>query len=139
MGIAGKALGYAHIALAVAVAAQFLAAPVLDDDTARNVWNIVNWLMAAGALSALVVCYRRWRASVTSEGREQVVATVMIVSAVLLALAFFENWFSSSLFVAAGQAPDDEAAYSARALINPAFVIISTVVGLRLLRKDVEG
>lgn len=138
MGIGGKILGYVHIALAVAVAAQFLAAPVLDDQTASNVWNVVNWLMAAGALSALVICYRRWRASVTAEGREQVVATVMIVAAVLLALAFFENWFSSSLFVSADDIAD-ETAYSARALINPAFVIISTVVGLRLLRKDVEG
>lgn len=138
MGVAGKVLGYAHIGLAAVVAAQFLADPILSDDTARNVWNVVNWLMAVGALSALVSSYIRWRASVNAEGREQTVATVMVVSAVLLALAFFENWFSSSLFVAAGEEIQDEA-YSARALINPAFVVISTVVGLRLLRNDVQG
>lgn len=138
MGMAGKILGYAHIGLAVAVAAQFLAAPTLSDDTARNVWNVVNWLMAVGALSALVVCYIRWRASVTTEGREQIVATIMVVSAVLLTLAFFENWFSSSLFVTAGEDVQDNA-YSARALINPAFVIISTAVGLRLVRHSAQS
>ena len=138
MGVAGKALGYAHVGLAVVVAVQFLADPILSDDTARSVWNVVNWLMAVGALSALVISYIQWRASVSADGREQTVATVMVVSAVLLALAFFENWFSSSLFASVGEGMQDDA-YSAGALINPAFVVVSAVVGLRLLRNVDQG
>ena len=132
---AKRLLGYGHFALAVVVAAHFLLAPAIGDAVSAA-QAAVDWLITVGILSAIAVAYVRWRASVNLSRREQTAATVLIIASIVLALAFFQSWFDTSIF---GGAQQRDGEFDSRILTTPAFVVISVVAGLYLLRGGRHG
>lgn len=80
------------LASAIVVAAHFILSPFYGDavDTG-SIWNVLNWIMAAGVLIALAVNFMRRRAAGGASGAFAVSA--LFYATALLALWFFWNWF----------------------------------------------
>ena len=126
--------GSIHIILGLAVAVQFLASEIYDDDAVGQVWDILNYFMAVGVVAALVFSYLRAKDADGSDVQEWVAATVMLIASAALFLLFFEQWFAWTVFKEA----DDELGESRSLvwiMIDVMFPIVNIVVGSYLLRK----
>ena len=129
-----RLFGYVHVILGLAVAVQFLASEIYDDDAVVQVWEILNYLMAIGAVAALVFSYLRARDANGSDVKEWVGSSVMLIASAALFLLFFEQWFSWKIFKEA----DDELRdfrFMAWMVIDVMFVIMNVIVGSYLLRS----
>ena len=90
--------------VAVAVAVQFVLFPLYAYDSdgevtnsALDVWHVLNWLMAAGlVLAVLTTCREKRRHEGDSGFGPWLRSNVMFYGTVLLALAFVPNWFASA-------------------------------------------
>ena len=118
---------------AAAVAAHFVFEPFYADavDTGQ-VWNTLDWFMAAGVLITLIVCVAR-KIQLDRIGRDQsttrdyLTVQVALYSSIVLTLWFFWNWFDNLLV---DEASDVRSIYWA--LIDPLFVLVVGRTGLHL-------
>ena len=135
MDVIRRIFGYVHIVLGVAIALQFLASEMYDDELVIEVWDVLDFFMAIGVIAALVFSYLRSRAADSSDLREWVASTAMFISAGVLFLLFFEQWFAWEIFRDTDDEPGDF-----RGLlwvtIDVLFVVVNIVVGGYLLRSN---
>ena len=125
-----RVFGYAHVALGLAVAGQFIASPTYDVATSTDVWDAMSFAMAAGAATALAVSLMRvWRAGRLPDWR----ATTMLIASGGLFLLFFRLWLSWEVYDAV-ETPPWEIRLLLWYLIDVLFVIVSITVGRYLLR-----
>ena len=89
------------IAVALAVALNWLATPIYHDGSANYpIWEILNWFMAVSfPLMLLVNAWRRYEFSLRDRDRtvtrEYLETNVALAASVVLNLWFFWNWFGS--------------------------------------------
>ena len=134
MDLIKRAFGYIHIILGLAVAVQFLASEIYDDDAVIQVWDVLNYLMAIGVVAALVFSYLRSREADRSDMSEWIASSVMLVASAALFLLFIEQWFAWTVFKDAG----DELGESRSMvwiMIDVMFPIVNIIVGSYLLRS----
>jgi hypothetical protein len=141
MAVLKKLIAIGLIGLSVVMALHFILSPFYPDLSksldAGEIWDILNWFMAAGVIALLVVHYLRKRAldeqgadgSVT---REYLEANLALYGSILLALWFFWNWFDN-LAVGAGVQSNTNLIYWA--LIDPLLIIAYGVTGCCLWRS----
>ena len=94
------------VLVAIAVTGQFVAYPLYGFDSrgeslasARRVWDVLNWFMAAGLVLMLATTYRekiRQAGDASVDLRPWLRSNVMFYATVLVALAFVPNWFASN-------------------------------------------
>ena len=135
MDLVKRAFGYIHIVLGLAVAVQFLASEIYDDDAVGQVWEILNYFMAIGVIAALVFSYLRSREANRSDMSEWIASSVMLIASAALFLLYFEQWFAWTVFKDAG----DELGESRSMvwiMIDVMFPIVNIIVGSYLLRSD---
>ena len=134
MGLIKRVFGYIHIILGLAVAAQFLASEIYDGDAVGQVWDILNYFMAIGAIAALVFSYLRVREADGSDIKEWLASSAMLTASAVLFLLYFEQWFAWTVFKDAG----DELGESRSMIwimIDVMFPIVNVIVGSYLLRN----
>ena len=122
--------GYVHIALAFVVAVQFLASPMYGGDLNGTVWDVVSFLMAIGAVAALVFAIMRMR---EVDNSSHWGSTVMFIASLTLFLLFFRLWFASYVFESA-ENPSLEFRRLMWYGIDVLFVVVNLFVGRYLLR-----
>ena len=135
MDLIKRAFGYIHIILGLAVAVQFLASEIYDDDAVVQVWDILNYFMAIGVIAALVFSYLRSREADRSDMSEWIASSVMLIASAALFLLYLEQWFAWTVFKDAG----DELGESRSMvwiMIDVMFPIVNIIVGSYLLRSD---
>ena len=129
-----RVFGYAHIILGLLVALQFLGSEIYRDDVVASNWEILNYLMAVGAVAALVFSYLRSREADRSDLAEWIGANAMLIASAALFLLYFEQWFAWEIF---RDADDEPGGY--RSLIwiavDVMFPIVNMIVGSYLLRS----
>ena len=134
MELIKRAFGYIHILLGLAVAVQFLASEIYDDDAVGDVWTILNYFMAVGVVAALVFSYLRTREADSSDLKEWIASSVMLIASAALFLLYIEQWFAWTVFTDEG---DD--LWETRSLvwitIDVMFPIVNIIVGTYLLRS----
>ena len=134
MELIKRAFGYIHILLGLAVAVQFLASEIYDDDAVVDVWTILNYFMAVGVVAALVFSYLRTRDADGSDLKEWIASSVMLIASAALFLLYIEQWFAWTVFTDEG---DD--LWETRSLvwitIDVMFPIVNIIVGTYLLRS----
>ena len=94
MDLVRRAFGYIHIILGLTVAVQFLASEIYDGDAVGQVWDVLNYFMAIGAIAALVFSYLRVRDADGSDIKEWVASSAMLIASAALFLLYFEQWFA---------------------------------------------
>ncbi len=134
MDLVRRAFGYIHIILGLAVAVQFLASEIYDGDAVGQVWDILNYFMAIGAIAALVFSYLRVRDADASDIKEWVASSAMLIASAALFLLYFEQWFAWTVFK---EAEDElgEARTLVWIVIDVMFPIVNIIVGTHLLRS----
>ena len=133
-----RLFGYVHIVLGLAVAVQFLASEIYDDDAVVQVWDILNYLMAIGVVAALVFSYLRSREADRSDMSEWVASSAMLIASAALFLLFIEQWFAWTVF----KDPGDELGESRSMvwiMIDVMFPIVNIIVGSYLLRSNASS
>ena len=127
------------VGLALAVAANWIATPLYHDGSADYpVWEILNWLMLVAVTIALIknFCYKCSFDRQGSDGtitRRYLEVNLAFYASIVLALWYYWNFFASLL-------PDNESAVvgiihlEMWAWVNPLFVLVSGVTGVRLWR-----
>ena len=135
-----RVFGYVHILLALLVGIHYIVLPVYDyggDD--YDLWSVINFFTAAGAVFAVLFSFMRWRDAASAEDvRENVAASVMLIASLAFFMLFFEQWLASRLFADeltdAGPAFDNYRSL-VWTVIDVVFPVISGVVGIHLLRE----
>lgn len=125
--------GYVHIALGLAVAAQFVASPTYDVDTSNAVWDVISVLMAAGTVSALAFSLARVRAPDRSRTQLDIGAVAMLIASACLFLLYYRLWLAWWVFDAAETPPADLLQVMWYG-IDVLFVVVNIAVGRYLLR-----
>lgn len=138
MDLIKRAFGYIHIILGLAVALQFLASEIYDGDAVGQVWDVLNYFMAIGAIAALVFSYLRSREADRSDMPEWIASSVMLIASAALFLLYFEQWFAWTVFKDAGDELG-EARTMVWIVIDVMFPIVNIIVGGYLLRNAVES
>ncbi len=138
MDLIKRAFGYIHIILGLAVALQFLASEIYDGDAVGQVWDVLNYFMAIGAIAALVFSYLRSREADRSDMSEWIASSVMLIASAALFLLYFEQWFAWTVFKDAGDELG-EARTMVWIVIDVMFPIVNIIVGSYLLRNAVES
>lgn len=94
-----RLLAILMLASAIVVVAHFILSHFYSDaiDT-HTIWNILNWIMAAGVLVALTVNFMRRRAANgrdagASSQQEHIGINAVFYASALLAIWFFWSWF----------------------------------------------
>ena len=132
MDVINRLFGYVHYILGLVIAAHFLAPAVYDDDVAQ-LWEVFDYVMAIGVISALVFSYLRARNADRSDLQEWIASILMLIASAGLFLLFFEQWFATEIFKDEGDELGDF-----RSLIwivvDIMFVIVNIIVGSYLLR-----
>ena len=130
-----RVFGYIHIILALAVAVQFLASEIYDDDAVGQVWDILNYFMVVGVVAALVFSYLRSREADRSDISEWIGSSVMLIASAALFLLVIEQWFAWTVFK---EADDELGDYRSMVwiVIDVAFPIVNWIVGTHLLRSS---
>ena len=122
--------GYVHFGLALIVAMQFLASPMYGGDLNGTIWDLVSFLMAIGAVAALVFAVLRMReVGDTSDWG----STLMLIATLTLFLLFFRLWFASDVFEST-EKPSLEFRRLMWYGIDVLFVLVNLFVGRYLLR-----
>ena len=126
------------ILLAVVVAGHFLATQFYDptlDGTARNVWQVLNPLMAIGIIIALIVALDRKLNGGDSQGisREYLEANFTFYFSAALLLAFTWNWFGVEWVE-----PRNDSALL-WLFIGSTHPLLVASTGIRLLRESSSG
>ena len=134
MDLIKPGFGYIHIILGLAVALQFLASEIYDDDAVIQVWDVLNYFMAVGVISALVFSYLRSREADRSDMSEWIASSVMLIASAALFLLFIEQWFAWTVFKDAGDEMG-EARSMVWIMIDVMFPIVNIIVGSYLLRN----
>ena len=138
MDLIKRAFGYIHIILGLAVALQFLASEIYDGDAVGQVWDVLNYFMAIGAIAALVFSYLRSREADRSDMSEWIASSVMLIASAALFLLYFEQWFAWTVFKDAGDELG-QARTMVWIVIDVMFPIVNIIVGSYLLRNAVES
>ena len=133
-----RLFGYVHIVLGLAVAVQFLASEIYDDDAVGQVWDVLNYLMAIGVVAALVFSYLRSREADKSDMSEWVASSAMLIASAALFLLFIEQWFAWTVFK---DADDELGDYRSMVwtMIDVMFPIVNIIVGSYLLRSNTSS
>ena len=134
MDLVKRVFGYVHIVLGLAVAVQFLASEIYDDDAVIQVWDFLNYLMAIGAIAALVFSYLRVRDADGSDVKEWVASSAMLIASAALFLLYFEQWFAWTVFKDAADELS-EVRTMVWIVIDVMFPIVNIIVGSYLLRS----
>ncbi len=134
MDVIKRVFGYVHIVVGLAVAVQFLASEIYDDDAVVQVWDILNYFMAIGAIAALVFSYLRSRETDKSDMSEWIASSVMLIASAALFLLYFEQWFAWTVFKDAGDELG-EARTMVWIVVDVMFPIVNVIVGSYLLRS----
>ncbi|MYA59525.1 MAG: hypothetical protein F4X40_03050 [Chloroflexi bacterium] len=134
MDLVRRAFGYIHIILGLAVAVQFLASEIYAGDAVGQVWDILNYFMAIGAIAALVFSYLRVRDADGSDIKEWIASSAMLIASAALFLLYFEQWFAWTVFKDAGDELG-EARSLGWIVIDVMFPIVNIIVGSYLLRN----
>ncbi len=124
------------LASAIVVAAHFILSHFYSDavDTGA-IWNILNWIMAAGVLYSLAYNFMRRRAASRGLGQSDgMAASAAFYITAVLALMFFWSWFAE---LATG---DDETGGVTRSitwvLVDSLYPVITGAVACRLWSSD---
>ena len=133
-----RLFGYVHVVLGLAVAVQFLASEIYDDDAVGQVWDVLNYLMAIGVVAALVFSYLRSREADKSDMSEWVASSAMLIASAALFLLFIEQWFAWTVFK---DADDELGDYRSMVwtMIDVMFPIVNIIVGSYLLRSNTSS
>ncbi len=132
-----KPLAVAFWLSAAAVGLHFMLTPFYDHAVdIGQIWDILNWVMAAGVVIALVVNYLRKRQLDSRGGdgavtREYLETNVVVYALVALTLWFFWNWFDS---LTSADDVQSSVNLSMWAFVDPLFVVIAGVTGCHLWR-----
>ena len=135
MDLVRRAFGYIHIILGLAVAVQFLASEIYDGDAVGQVWDVLNYFMAIGAIAALVFSYLRVRDADGSDIKEWVASSAMLIASAALFLLYFEQWFAWTVFKDAGDELGEMRSL-VWIVIDVMFPIVNIIVGSYLLRSS---
>ena len=136
MAMIKMVFGYVHIVLGLAVALQFLASDMYSGDASGDVWDILNYFMAVGAVAALVFSYLRVRDADNSDVKEWVASSAMLIASAALFLMFFEQWFAWTVFTDADAEPwNDDFRSMVWIIVDVSFPIVNIIVGRYLLRS----
>lgn len=135
-----RAFGYVHILLALLIGVHYIVLPVYDyGGEEYDLWSVINFFTATGAIAAVFFSYLRWRAAGSSDdSRESIAASVMLIASLAFFVLFFEQWLASRLFAdELTDAGPDFPNYRSLVwtVIDVVFPIISGVVGIHLLRE----
>ena len=135
MGLINRVFGIVHVVLGAVVGLQFLASEIYPDDAVGQNWEILNYLMAVGAVAALVFSYLRARGADSSDIKEWVASSAMLIASAALFLLYFEQWFAWTVFK---DAQDEIGEYRSIVwiVIDVMFVIVNYIVGTYLLRRS---
>lgn len=110
--------------LTLGVLLHFVFTPFYEDlvDTAQ-MWDVINWFMAAGVILTLVVtCARRKNAERVGQGSNAYICvSIAFYAAAVLAVLFFWNWFDS---LTAGEEGQSQTRRNYWAVINTLFVVL---------------
>ncbi len=141
-----RIFGYVHIILGLAVAAQFVAVqfvggnvlvalgePIWDREVVNEIWPYLNYLMAVGAIGALVFSWLRVRDADGSDLKEWIASSTMLIASAGLFLLFFEQWFAWSIFEVEGERSRDFRS-TIWVTVDVIFPVINVIVGTYLLR-----
>ncbi len=133
-----RLFGYVHIVLGSLVAVQFLASEIYADDAVGSTWDALNYLMAVGAIAALVFSYIRAREADRSDLAEWIGSTTMLIASTALFLLYFEQWFAWTVFK---DADDELGDYRSMVwiVIDVMFPIVNIIVGSYLLRSNASN
>ena len=132
--------GYIHILLALVMTVQYIAFPMYDDpmsnkDLADDVWNVIDYFSAVGAIAAVFFSYLRCREADKTDLREYIASSTMFIASVSLLILFFEQWFAAGLFAA-----DDFELSDFRAaiwsVINVAYPVTWGAIGIYLIKDS---
>ena len=122
-------------AFALAMTVQFVFSPFYQDAVdIGQVWDYVNYLMAAGVLAGLMVHYLRKRVlarPAESFTREYLDVKIAFFLSVVLTLWFFWNWFDD---LTVGVDAQDMTHLLMWTFVNPLFVVVSAHTGFCLWR-----
>lgn len=133
MQVVKLVFGYIHILLALVMVVQYIVFPMYDEDLANDVWNVIDYFSAIGAIAAVVFSYLRCRDADKADLREYIASATMFIASVSLAILFFEQWFTTGLFAADGyKLPDFRAAIWS--VVNVAYPVTWGAIGLYLIR-----
>ncbi len=98
MAIAQRLVSIFLVAVALAVAINWIASSIIDNSSGDyNIWGVLNWFMAAAIAIVLAVNTLR-KVKLPSDGsitREYLEVNVSFYASLLLALWFYWNWFST--------------------------------------------
>ncbi len=134
MDLIKRLFGYIHIILGLAVAVQFLASEVYDDDSVVQVWDVLNYFMAVGAIAALIFSFLRARSADESDLQEWITANAMLIASSALFLLYFEQWFAWTVFKDAADEIGDFR-WLIWTAVDVMFPIVNIIVGTYLLRS----
>ena len=129
-----RLFGYIHVILGLLVAAQFVLSEVYDDDAVIQVWDILNYFMAVGAIAALVFSFLRAKSADKSDLQEWIAASAMLIASSALFLLYFEQWFTWTVFKDAADEIGDFRSLIWTA-VDVMFPIVNVIVGSYLLRS----
>ncbi len=137
MALMKKLIAMGLILVSIAVALHFMFTPFYPDSVdVSEIWDILDWFMAAAMAVTLIVHYLRKRVFDAKDAngsitREYLEVNVALYASIALTLWFFWNWFDN-LTVGAG--PQSDTNLINWMLIDPLLVIVFGVTGCHLLR-----
>ena len=119
---------------ALAVLAHFVFTPFYDDAIEiHDIWNVLNWFMAFGAIVALAVTFLAKRDAGTEgcDVRTYIGVNAGFYAAAALAILFFWNWFNE---LAVGGGSEGQVNSNFWVVIDTLYVILIARVSIRLWR-----
>ena len=139
MDILKRVIGAYLVLVAVAVAANWVITPLIDNSSGEYpIWRVLNWLMSPGVILALIVNFARkfsFRESAdTGVTRAYIEVNMAFYASIVLGLWWFWNWFHSIF-------PDNEPDVVGLihlewwAFINPLMVITLGATGAYLWKS----
>ncbi len=141
MAIAQRLVSVFLVVVALAVAINWLASPIIDNSSGDyNIWGVLNWFMAAATAIVLAVNVMR-KVKLPSNGsitREYLEVNVSFYASLLLALWYYWNWFNA-LF------PENEPGVVGTihlaywGLIDPLLVLVVGATGFHVWRHARTG
>ena len=137
MDLVKRILAAFLVATGIAVAALLIATPLFHDGSPDYpTWKVLNWFMAVGVLTVLVVSYLRKHATRADEPAvtEYLRLNLVYYGAIALTMLFFWEWFwTLNPDSETGEAVTSHIVYFP--LVDALYTALSLSVGRRLWRE----
>ncbi len=124
-----RLLGLYSMLIALVVGVYFIISPLVTADWGDDLWDVLNYFMAAGVIIALGVSFMRKRAieSGAADVIQYIRTYVAFYAALLLFMWFFWKWFSLL--------NGDEGDELSWTFVDPLFAIVVGSIGRRMWRN----